>query len=217
MPEYSFDENEIKKAFLKVKNEIMALKVELDENKGILEKLKNELSELKKEQKNIQNASKEGVSIGNDGVPKHILSMSEAHPKHILSMSEVYSKNSGYTLNSKDQKLQKEDYFTRLSILSYYEFKAFLIIYQLDEEFGRANYYEIASKLGVSYGTAGSYVSSLLKKRAPLIKTKLNKNKTVISIEPAFKALNLYQRLVDLYYHRFKFDSGALQSQLSEF
>lgn len=208
------NEDEIKRAFYKVKEEILGLKAELQENKALLENLKKEVQEIRQDDKMHAN---EVVSIGNQGVPKHILSTPEAHPKHILSTPEVHSKDPDSALASKGKEVTKEEYFSRISSLPYYEFKAFLILYQLDEEFGRANYHEIASKLGVSYGTAGSYVSSLLRKNAPLVKTKLNKNRTVISINPSFKALNPYPHLMEMYYQRFKFDSEAPQSRITEF
>ncbi|MDO8628138.1 MAG: HTH domain-containing protein, partial [Nanoarchaeota archaeon] len=98
--------------------------------------------------------------------------------------------------------------------LKNYEFKTFLVIYQLDQEKGRANYYEIAQKMGVSDACVRSYVSSLLRKGVPILKTKLNKNRTVLSINPSFKSLDTHQRLLALYYRQ---NDYGQQASLSSF
>lgn len=198
MPEISDNKDGIRQAFQKVKDEILDLKAEIGQNKGVIESLRKEISELRVR---LQEVPKELISIGNDGVSKHAVSIQEAPSKHPIT--------------KKEPKIEKNDFVSFFSELPQYEFKTFLVVYQLDEENGRANYYEISSKLGVSYGCAGGYISSLLRKKAPLVKTKLNKNRTVISIDPIFKSLNPYEKLLELYYQKFRFDSD--QAKITSF
>src|SRR3989344_8290691 len=202
------DENDpIKKAFSKVKDEILRLEAELSTNKQVVEILRNELSQLKK---SLELTRKEESSTGNEGVYS-------ARTQHALC---THSARTHYALT-----LPIEDHFETpiepkndlekaFLGLKNYELKTFLVIYQLDQEKGRANYYEIAQKMGVSDACVRSYVSSLLRKNVPLLKTKLNKNRTVLSINPSFKSLDTYQKLLSLYYQQS--DYGQ-QSSLSSF
>ena len=45
-----------------------------------------------------------------------------------------------------------------------------------------------------------SHISALIKKNAPLIKKRLNNRTNLMFIRPDFKALNLKQRLINMFY-----------------
>ena len=88
------------------------------------------------------------------------------------------------------------------SKLSKQELKVFLTIYQLNEANEDASYISLAKKMGLSETCIRAYISVLFKKGAPLLRTKINNKKTLINVKTAFKALNLKERLLALYYEK---------------
>lgn len=86
--------------------------------------------------------------------------------------------------------------------LSKQELKAFLTVYQLDEANQGASYQELAQKMGLTETCVRAYISSLFKKGLPLVKMKINNKKTLVSIKPDFKVLNLKERILGLYYEK---------------
>ncbi len=182
------DEEALKRAFGKIKDDFLALEAEIRQNKDFFVSLRSEIAEMKSM---LEKSLSARSSTGNDGVTLHALSTHSACTQHERTTHA-------------QQPLQKstQDLVNAFSHLKNYEFKTFLVIYQLHEEKGRANYYEIGERMGVSDACVRSYLSSLLRKGAPIVKQKLNKNRTVLSIDPTFKSLNNYQKLLSLYYNQ---------------
>ncbi len=85
-------------------------------------------------------------------------------------------------------------------LLSKQELKLFLTIYQLEDEGKEPFYTAISSKMGLSEHCIRSHLFSLFKKNAPLYKKRLNNKRNIIHIKPDFKALNLKQKLIGIYY-----------------
>ncbi len=85
-------------------------------------------------------------------------------------------------------------------LLSKQELKIFLTIYQLEDDGKQADYRQIAQNLNLSEHCIRSHISSLLKKNAPIIKQKINNRRNLLSLRKDFKALNLKQRLINMYY-----------------
>ena len=169
----------IKKDINLLQNEISLLKNELKEQKGLILSLIEEKSQNKPyfEEKNPKIEDKKISSIGNKGV-----------------YSFIHSFNSySFTKYSDIQKL--------FSTLSKQEFLTFLTIYQLSEEKNnKITYVDISQKLGLSEGCIRTYVSSLLKKQAPIIKEKVNNKFIYLSINEEFRKLNLKNQLISLFY-----------------
>ena len=87
------------------------------------------------------------------------------------------------------------------SLLSKQEFLTFLTIYQLEEDLeGYVSYIDIAAKLELTEGCIRTYVSSLIKKGIPVLKTKHNNKVVYLSISREFRALNIKKDLMILYY-----------------
>ncbi|MDO8555837.1 MAG: hypothetical protein Q7R96_01535 [Nanoarchaeota archaeon] len=191
------DDEALKRAFTKIKDDILALEGELRQNKEVVGSLRSEILELKLL---VKNAAKEESSTGNEGVyaarTQHALSTHSAQMHAARTLQQEKPLSEGHN--------DIENFFLSLKN---YEFKTFLVIYELHEEKGRADYFEIAQKMGVSDACIRSYVSSLLRKGAPVVKGKLNKNKTILSINPPFKSLNVYQKLLALYYAQNEYGS----------
>jgi len=74
----------------------------------------------------------------------------------------------------------------------------FLTIYQL----GEASYNDIANKLTLTNGCIRSYICSLLAKKAPIIRKKINNWRVILTIDPDFRSLTSEEKLLELYYQR---------------
>lgn len=87
-----------------------------------------------------------------------------------------------------------------LSKLTKQELLTYLTLFQLEEESKVVTYIDLATKINLSEGCIRTYISSLIKKGAPLIKQKYN-NKTVVLLIPQdFRDLRPKQLIIDYYY-----------------
>ena len=134
--------------------------------------------------------TKNELSIGNDGVNQ--------------SFNQIINHQSdkNRVIEAPDPNFQalKRNIESTFRALSKQELKVFLTIYQLEDEGKPANYTNIAHNLGLSEHCIRSHISFLMKKNAPIIKQKLNNKRNLLSIRKDFKALNLKQRLINVYY-----------------
>ncbi len=108
-----------------------------------------------------------------------------------------------HSLNTQSLNIQslKKDLVERFNTLTSQEFLIFLTIYQLEEDFGRSiTYNDLSEKLSLTTGCIRGYVSALIRKNLPIIKSKINNRTLTLSINPDFKDLNLKQKLTNLYY-----------------
>ena len=87
-----------------------------------------------------------------------------------------------------------------LQTLTNKEFLVFLTIYRLEKEIPRVTYAILSKYLSLTSGCIRSYVTSLIRKRVPLTKSKLNNKITILSIESSFKSITSEQKLINLYY-----------------
>ncbi len=188
MPETidQFKEN-VKNSFQKAKEDIKELHSKIEDLKDILSKISDSQERiLKKNTENAPNSTQNvqilpetkenNVSIGNKGV-----------------YSFTHSLNS-YSIN------MHSDVKQLLNKLTKQEFLTFLTIYQLEEEKGPITYTDISIKIGLSEGCVRTYISALIKKKAPLNKQKYNNKTIYLSILKEFRELNLKQLLIDTYY-----------------
>ena len=97
----------------------------------------------------------------------------------------------------------KKDLESRFNTLTNQEFLVFLTIYQLEEDLGRAiTYLDISKKLTLTSGCIRGYISSIIRKNLPIIKSKVNNRTITLTINPEFKDLNLKEKLTNLYYNQ---------------
>ena len=80
----------------------------------------------------------------------------------------------------------------------------FLIIYTLEEEKGSLTYHDIAEKLDISEQLAGAYVTSLIEKGVPIMKTYVN-TKPYLRLDPIFKTLQTKENILQLSLQEFGF------------
>jgi len=105
-----------------------------------------------------------------------------SHPKHSL-------------------KLVNEDVDNMLKSLTKQELLAFLIIYQVEEDTKRpVSYIEVSKNMNLSEGCIRTYISSLIKKGAPIIKKKQNNKSIFLSVLEDFRNLNYKNKIESIYY-----------------
>ncbi len=108
-----------------------------------------------------------------------------------------------HLINQSQEKSLKgvtEEINKTFSSFSKQELKLFLTIYQLEDEALEVSYKAISTKMQLSEHCIRSHLSSLLRKNAPVIKTRLNNHTNLLSVSKEFRSLNLKQRLINLYY-----------------
>ncbi len=194
-------EDAIKDAFSRVKAHIATLEQEvkanrdfiIEQNKQLLTlmtQLKDQNSQIRaledlKPQNLLDSSLKNEDSSGNKGVSLDGYSL----PGYSLD---------GYSLNI--QELQ-ENLPSILSRLSKQEFLTFLTIYQLEEEISKVTYDDVGQNLKITSGCVRTYVSGLIKKGLPVLKSKYNNKVIILSIPPEIRSLNIKKKLVNTFYN----------------
>ncbi|MBS3152517.1 hypothetical protein J4230_03855 [Candidatus Woesearchaeota archaeon] len=222
-------EDQIKLAFSKVKqdiqtifDELLNIKKELSENKENVKEILLRLESIKDGKKK----QKEGISTGNDGANQsinHLINQSITNQSFNQSIHPINAnyegikqfdpeKGANHLINqslinqsinhSQDEKLKNltVDISKTFLSLSKQELKLFLTIYQLEDESIEPSYKNLSLKMNLSEHCIRSHLSSLLKKNTPIIKKRLNNHTNLLSISKEFRALNLKQKLINLYY-----------------
>lgn len=210
------DEESIKIAFSKVKydinslqNEILSSKQSILEQNEIIESLKSKISELK----DLLIELKSRFSIGNEGVQSinhstiNQSSTEQSIKQPIQSINQTENTNtprgpsSILSTFSKVRELN-EALSKTFQSLTNQEFKVFLMIYQIEDEHGRATYSDLALKTSLTSGCIRGYVSSLIQKGAPVVKIRQKNNQATLTIDDSFKSLGLKEKLINLYYQQ---------------
>ena len=189
-------EDKVKESFNKVKGDISELNERISsiESKlnDILAGINNQTNNSNKfeapEPSNHQIQKKTNESsIGNKGVHS------------LIHSTDIQSFNN----HSVDIQSLKRSLEEKIDALTNQEFLVFLTIYQLEEDLGRGVTYEdLSLKLNLSTGCIRSYISSIIRKRLPILKKKVNNRTITLTIHQDFKELNLKEKLNNLYYHK---------------
>jgi len=224
------NEESIKLAFSKVKsdievlqNEILSSKQAIQEGKETIESLKSKISELKEillELKSQFSTGNEGVqSINHSTINQSLTEHSEEWTEHSEKQakhSEEWTEHSKDLRNSSQSIMQhplRSSTFSKVrelnealsktfQSLTNQEFKVFLTIYQLEDERGRATYGDLALKTSLTSGCIRGYVSSLILKGAPIVKTRQKNRQASLTIDNSFRSLGLKEKLINLYYQQ---------------
>jgi len=182
----------IKEAFSKVKEDMLSIKLSLEElKKEILSSnnknnaLKNELYELKSilEEKKTNNNPFFLDSTGNKGVFR------QTDNRQTTEVRQIF-----------DTQPHLESIFISLTEK---EFLLFLTLYQLEEEItAPLSYTQLANKLTISQSSVRDHIAELIRKQAPIQKMKINNKKVLLSVDKTFKSLNLMPRILDIRHFR---------------
>lgn len=212
-----FFEEKVKQAFMKVKEDMNFLKSELNTFKDLIRDLIQKIEESKNPNNtNIfsNNTQNNKSSTGNQGVYAFTHSLIHSPFTHISTHSPIHSDNtSKQTLTfplspiQTNNNLDKNNTYYSLQTLTNKEFLVFLTIYQLEKDIRKVTYEDLARKLTLTSGCIRSYITSLLRKKAPILKSKINNKLTILSIEPSFRSLTSEQKLINLYYQNDPYQS----------
>ena len=192
-----FKEN-VKNSFKKAREHMEELEIQIKEqNKEILD-LKNKIDKLFDELINLKlknNFINEEISIGNDGVLNK-----QTNKQTVKQTNKQLNKQIIVDQTGEISKFQSniEEYFRNFTKQ---ELLAFLTIYQLEEELNKKiKFSDVSNRLNLSESCIRGYIKRLLDKGAPLTRTKINNKVVLLSIPPEFRALNLRNKLTNIYY-----------------
>jgi len=186
------DDEKIRKSFEKVKEDIIALKGELSQNKALLEEIKNQLIDFKKPISNEKPKS----SIGNEGAYSFIHSFNR-HSTDIHALN-IHSPdpNESLKLTSFENFRQVEEVFKSLTKQ---EFLTFMTLYQLEDDLNRnLTYSELSKYLKLSEGCIRTYLSQMIKKGLPIVKTRHNNKLILLGVNSHFRDLGFKTKLFNL-------------------
>ena len=177
-------EDEIKKAFLKVKEDIQNIKNTLENQQKALNSISEELDTLKNITKELQLS----MSIGNEGVPQQTTNRQPTDNQQTTNnLSTAHQQPSNSPDNQEPKILTlsnlKKELNSLFSAFTERELQIFLSLYYLEEELKRpVTYPELAKKLKLSQSSVRDHINNLLFKKAPIQKN-LSANKNFVSID----------------------------------
>jgi hypothetical protein len=227
------NEEVLKKAFSKVKDDMQALNGRIDQieaklNEILLNSTSNPPNSTENNPFKPSNPQIQQSSSGNKGVQSINHSTinqsfnNQSHTKHKIgqytpqikenydekpsldqSLSNQSLSNHSTNIHSLNIQSLKKELESRFEALTNQEFLVFLTIYQLEEDFGRpVTYIDLSTKLTLTSGCIRGYVSSIIRKNLPVIKSKINNRTLTLTINPEFRDLNLKEKLTNLYYNQ---------------
>ena len=173
----------LRNSFIKAKEHINKLENDiLNQNKEILE-LNRKLELILSDNKDLKEKLNDLIiSIGNNGVKQ---------------INNQLNKQLSTPLNTNLIKNLIEEQF---KTITKQELKTFLTIYQIEEEKGQVSYGDLSISMGITTSCIRVYVANLLKRGLPINKIKVKNKDVLLSIKDDFRALNIKQKLIGLYY-----------------
>ena len=123
-----------------------------------------------------------GFSTGNEGVPADRQTNQQTDRQ-----TENSIKNAAEMIHSLD--ILKKEIYHKFKKFTEQEWLVFLTIYQFDEEKGYSDYKLLAEKLKLTESSIRDYVVRLIRKGAPIDKTKLNNKNIRLNISKSLKQI----------------------------
>lgn len=166
---------DLKLSFSKAKEHINSLSTQINALNHEIDSLKTLINSQKPIEIDLPPPPPEINSIGNKGVYSFNHSFNHSLSIHSPNTKELLSK------------ITKQELLILLTIA------------QLEEELTNITYEDIANKLKLSQGCIRGYLTSLIRKGAPLYKEKYNNKITLIKTTTNFKSIDR-QTLIDAFY-----------------
>ncbi|HEY9705140.1 MAG TPA: HTH domain-containing protein [Allocoleopsis sp.] len=195
----------VKEAFAKAKQDISLLRQELEILKLEIAQLRSSLSinptPLSSNQTNKHNYPTNiptdiqlnelnvQSSIGNEGVPTNKQTNQQTNQQTNLSLNDKIHRKIDLTHAIETFDSLKEQLRSKFSSLTRQEMSVFVAIYILEEQKKTVDYATIANHLGLTETSIRDYILKMTKKGIPLIKTKQNNKKIILSVDPSLKKI----------------------------
>jgi hypothetical protein len=122
-------------------------------------------------------------STGNEGVPADRQTNQQTNQQ----TEKASFNNAIEVLNSLDN--LKKEIRNKFKKITEQEFLVFSTIYQIEEEFGYADYKSLSQRLNLTESSIRDYVGKLVKKGIPVDKTKINNKMIQLSISEKLKKI----------------------------
>ena len=188
-------QEKIVQSFMKVKKDMDILRQELGKVKNFLLLQNKEILTLKdkiKEQNGLIISKIEQNTVsstGNDRVINH-------HQQSSTIINNDFTTEAiSYGTQNKPIRILLENKFRSLTDM---EFSVFMAIYQLEEEFGKVTYKDIAVKFNLTEATVRNHITNLITKGTPIEKERLFNKRTLFYINKDFRDLNIASKLLEL-------------------
>ncbi len=194
----NFEEN-VKLSFIKMKEHVNSLEFRTkDLERKMIEildlfisfKSDMELKLSQKMDKNKEITDFDELSIGNEGV--------QTNKQTNKQTDKQTNKQTNTKQTNTPTDLKEIENLFRY--LPKQQFLVFLTIYQMEEDHENATYKLIAEKLNLTQACIRTHLLSLLQKKIPINKKKVNNKLIILTIPQEFKDLGVYPRLLNLYY-----------------
>ena len=209
------DEEKIKQAFSSVKQDILNLQSQLSDMKQEIKKLtrtldtstlRQQTSTDRREISTYQQTSTDNstrnyplealktansnISTGNKGVSTDSQTDSQTdknNQKFVQILENTPEKQVLEVVNSLNT--IKKELKQKFMSLTKQEFLVFSAIYQLEEQGNIVDYCLLSKRLNLSESSMRDYIQRMLKKQIPIIKTRENNKKILVSISPNLRKL----------------------------
>ena len=209
------DEEKIRQAFSKAKKDIFSLKFQLTEIQSEIQEIKRTLdrqsdsqtdrhiNQTQDNQTSTHNFSSTynlplealkpqntHFSTGNRGVStdRQTLRQTDRHTqKFALNQESAQPKDMAHLVDSLTT--IKSELKQKFKSLTKQEFLVFSLIYQLEEEGNTVDYSLLSDKLSLTESSARDYVQRMIKKQIPIVKTRENNKRILLTISPELKKL----------------------------
>ncbi|MFH1455857.1 MAG: hypothetical protein ABIF40_02820 [archaeon] len=192
------NDDKLKQAFKKVKDDFLTLQKEIESNKEAIICQNKLISDLQEKLGSIsQKDSNSLIDPNLDTLGPKLVKSAHLSPQSSIGNRGVMQLFNNYSTIIHSTDIQQLS--TSFGKLPKQELLTFLTIYQLEDDLGRIGYPHVASHLGLSEGCVRTYVASLIKKGYPVKKERFNNKVIFLRVPSDFRDLDIKTRLFELF------------------
>ena len=142
------------------------------------------------------NAQKLGISTGNEGVQTDRQTLRQTDIRQETDKKKDNIVETLDALNKLDA--FKKELRLKFKRLTDQEFVVFIKLYELEEQFGYADYKNISKQLNLTESSIRDYIGRIIKKGVPINKTKINNKMIQLYVAPHLKNIVSLQTIINL-------------------
>jgi len=194
----NFEEN-VKKSFKFVKDDISTLKSEIEQIKEILKRIENEITNLKEKDTNKSNFNRIEAnnsrkytedSIGSEGVKGNRQQATTGNnARQSQAMNDLFEP-------AEHIKKAIDTLTYKIESLSDREFSIFLTLYELGLKQQTITYFDVAQKLKISDSWVRTVIGSLIKKGIPINKERFFNKQSSLFVPEELNSPYIIQRII---------------------